>query len=123
MLAICLAIAIGVTALFVFLCIDIRKIRKELVPYKTDVVTLEDVNLAILQGRQEEVYNRIIRWVYEEMMKDAIPYQGINIHFRYEMAGPTAYAVKKAIVLCKKLGKEFPEEMRSFEAFQNFYNI
>lgn len=127
-------IAVFVLAFYVWMFIlffnmtqDVRMIRNITADQQTSShsskITMREVNLAILQGRQEETYRRVLTSVYNEICKLCRP-EGVKMvpyYYESQQEALDKY-ISYAEYYCYKLGYELPEQLKSLQAFLEFFN-
>lgn len=118
-----IALEVWLLYLFVNMCKDVRSIEKSVAGSNTtayDWVDIMDVKLAVLQGQQEKLYNRIVSCLFMKYQKCFFPKNGTFI--RWPDHEDMDARVREAEEYCKLLGYKLPDQLKSLDAFQDYCN-
>lgn len=98
---------------FVELCNDVRKIKTNLLGEAiSDIINAKTVRRAVITGKEDEVYEKIIRKLIDYL-------EDYYSQSFYEES--CRNKIKAAEGLCGLMGRELPEQLQSLESFRAFY--
>lgn len=94
---------------YFILCKNVNELNSYILNY--DKIDAHDIRIALLTGKQEEMYNKIIDRLY------------ILLALNYEKKSNRKFLERKIAMaesLCSLLGKDLPPQLRSLQSYRIF---
>lgn len=115
-----IALEILIIVKFFELCADVRKLELGVSAYAaTDSIDVESVRLAIILGKQDEMYNKIVGKAYG-LMRERMKYTSAATLYDSDAVNNLDKKIAFARKLLAMMNFEMPHEMQNEENFKSF---